>query len=281
MNNNNIVSQRFIKCLEQLKEQNRVRSSRQFAVQLDYLPQSLSEINKGRRDVTIELIRKAVEHFQFNPIYIYTGEGDYFLSENEQQSFRVLSIVSNAEEDEKIVHVPVPAQSSYPGELANPKFIQELPTFSLPDYKYKTGTHRSFDVSGDSMEPTLFEGDKVICNYLDPQLWESGIKDNYVYVLVSRSDVMIRRIKNNINTDNSLLVQSDNTFYEPYAMPIADLKEVWYVRAKISPFLPSPMNIQNYVREEVQALKENVRAQTKLIQALQSTLDQMNKKMQQ
>lgn len=277
--NNNIVSRRFIKCLEQLKEMKTVRSSRQFALELDYLPQSLSEIMKGRRDVTIELLRKAVAHFRFNPIYIYTGEGDYFLSENEEKSFRVLTIVSNEDEEERIVHVPVPAQSSYASELANPNFIEELPTFSLPDYKYKTGTHRSFDVSGDGMEPTLFEGDKVICNYLDPELWESGIKDNYVYVLVSRSDVMIRRIKNKISVDQTLMVQSDNTFYEPYAIPIADLKEVWYVRAKISPFLPSPTNIQNYVREEVQVLKENIRAQTKLIQALQSTLDQMNNKM--
>ncbi|MFT4666210.1 MAG: phage repressor protein C with HTH and peptisase S24 domain [Polaribacter sp.] len=276
---NNIVSRRFIKCLEQLKEANQVRSSRQFAMELNYLPQSLSEIIRGRRDVTIELLRKAVERYQFNPVYIYTGEGEYFLSENEQKSFRVLTIVSNSEEDEKIVHVPVPAQSGYAKELANPAFIEQLPTFSLPDYKYKTGTHRSFDVSGDSMEPTLFEGDKVICNYLDPDVWDSGIKDNYVYVLVSRSDVLIRRVKNNIPNNNSLTLLSDNAFYEPAIIPISDLKEVWYVRAKISPFLPSPKNIQNYVREEVQMLKENIRDQTRLIQALQSTLDQMNKRL--
>jgi transcriptional regulator with XRE-family HTH domain len=275
--NNNIVSRRFIKCLEQLKENKRIRSYRQFAIETDYLPQSLSEILKGRRDVTIELLRKAVVIFQFNPAYIFSGEGNYFLSENEESAYRILTLVTNADNEEKIVHVPVPAQAAYAGELANPQFIQDLPTFSLPDYKYKTGTHRSFDVAGDSMEPTLFEGDKVICNYLPPELWESGIKDNYVYVLVSRSDVLICRVKNNIATTKTLAVQTDNVFYEPYAIPTSDLKEIWYVRAKISPFLPSPGNIQNYVREEVQTLKENIREQTKLIQALQSTMDRMNK----
>ena len=277
--NNNIVSRRFIECLKQLKELNQVRSSRQFALELEYLPQSLSEIMRGRRDVTIELLRKAVEKFHFNPIYIYTGEGSYFLSEEDQKSFRVLTIVTNEEEDEKIVHVPVPAQTAYASEVANPIFIQDLPTFSLPDYKYKTGTHRSFDATGDSMEPTLFEGDKVICNYLDPSLWETGIKDNYVYVLVSRSDVLIKRVSNLIKETDTLLLHSDNAFYEPYSIAISDLKEIWYVRAKISPFLPSPLNIQNYVREEVQLLKENVREQTKLIQSLQETLNQMNQKM--
>jgi len=57
----NIVTERFIKCHNLLKEENRIRSSRQFALSLDYLPQSLSEILRGRRDVTIELLRKAVD----------------------------------------------------------------------------------------------------------------------------------------------------------------------------------------------------------------------------
>ena len=61
---NNVVTQRFIKCHDKLKEDNRIRSSRQFAMSLDYLPQSLSEIIKGRRDVTIELLRKAIDKYK-------------------------------------------------------------------------------------------------------------------------------------------------------------------------------------------------------------------------
>ena len=157
-----IITKRFIKCHNKLREDNLVRSSRQFALSLDYLPQSLSEILKGRRDVTIELLRKSVELYKINPVYIYTGEGPMFMSEEDHKSFRVLTIVTNAQDDERIVHVPVPAQAGYAGEMTNPTFISNLPTYTLPDYKYKVGTHRSFDVAGDSMEPTLFEGDKVI-----------------------------------------------------------------------------------------------------------------------
>ena len=154
---NNVVTQRFIKCHDKLREEKRIKSSRQFALSLEYLPQSLSEILKGRRDVTIELLRKSVERYQINPVYIYTGDGPMFMSEEDHKSFRVLTIVTNGQEDERIVHVPVPAQAGYAGELSNPIFIQDLPSFTLPDYKFKVGTHRSFDVSGDSMEPTLFE----------------------------------------------------------------------------------------------------------------------------
>lgn len=272
---NSIVTQRFIKCHNQLKEEGTVRSSRQFAMSLEYLPQSLSEILKGRRDVTIELLRKAVDKYKINPVYIYTGEGPMFMSEEDHKSFRVLTIVTNAQDDERIVHVPVPAQAGYASELSDPTFIQDLPTFTLPDYKYKVGTHRAFDVSGDSMEPTLFEGDKVICSFLEPTLWETSIKDNFVYVIVTRGDVLIKRLTNKIKSDKQLLLTSDNNYYDPYPISIGDVREIWYVRAKISPFLPSPQNIQNIMRDEVRELRGTIKHQSKLIEKLNETIEKL------
>jgi phage repressor protein C with HTH and peptisase S24 domain len=270
-----IITQRFIRCHDKLREENRVRSSRQFALSLDYLPQSLSEILKGRRDVTIELLRKAVDIYKINPVYIYTGEGPMFMTEEDHKSFRVLTIVTNASDDERIVHVPVPAHAGYASELTDPTFIQDLPTFSLPDYKYKVGTHRSFDVAGDSMEPTLFEGDKVICSYLEPTLWETSIKDNYVYVIVTRGDVLVKRLTNKIKAEKALTLISDNGYYEPFDINIGDVREIWYVRAKISPFLPSPQNIQNMLRDEVKELQNTINAQSRLINNLNTTIEKL------
>ena len=272
---NSIITQRFIRCHDKLREEGRVRSSRQFALSLEYLPQSLSEILKGRRDVTIELLRKAVEVYKLNPVYIYTGEGPMFMTEESHKSFRVLTIVTNTAEDERIVHVPVPAQAGYASELTDPTFIQDLPSYSLPDYKYKVGTHRSFDVAGDSMEPTLFEGDKVICSYLEPTLWESSIKDNYVYIIVTRGDVLVKRLTNKIKSEKTLTLISDNSYYEPLDISIGDVREIWYVRAKISPFLPSPQNIQNMLRDEVKELQNTIKEQSRLIQNLNLTIEKL------
>jgi phage repressor protein C with HTH and peptisase S24 domain len=270
-----VVTQRFINCHDKLKEENRIRSSRQFALSLDYLPQSLSEILKGRRDVTIELLRRAVEEYQVNPVYLYTGEGPMFMTEEDHKSFRVLTIVTNGQEDERIVHVPVPAQAGYAGEHVDPSFIQDLPTFSLPDYKYKVGTHRAFDVSGDSMEPTLFEGDKVVCSFLEPSLWESAIKDNYVYVIITRADVMVKRVFNHLKEDKQLQIVSDNAYYEPSRINIGDIREMWYVRAKISPFLPSPQNIRNYLHDEIRELKQTLTSQHKSLSSLSDSVEKM------
>ena len=70
----NTVTKRFLDCFEQLKRTNKVRSGRHFAVSLDYLPQSFSEIVNGRREVTVELLRKATEQYCLNPAYLLMGQ---------------------------------------------------------------------------------------------------------------------------------------------------------------------------------------------------------------
>lgn len=261
-----------------MREENRVRSSRQFAVTLDYLPQSLSEIIKGRRDVTIELIRKAVEVYQINPAYLFTGDGPMFMTDEDQKNLRVLTIVTNTQNDERIVHVPVPAQLGYAVEWTNPNFIKDLPTFTLPEYKYKVGTHRSFDVAGDSMEPTLFEGDKVVCSYLEPALWESALKDNYVYVLVTRAEVLVRRVLNRLRDHKMLELVSDNNYYQPHRVLLGDVREIWSVRARICPFLPAPDRDPRKRPDEISELREVIERQNQLIHRLAGTLDKLDHK---
>ncbi|MFZ2899190.1 MAG: S24 family peptidase [Saprospiraceae bacterium] len=268
----NIVTQRFIKCLEKLREDNRVRSSRQFAMTLDYLPQSLSEILKGRRDVTIDLIRKAAEVYRVNPAYLFLGEGAMFLSDEDQSGFRMLTVITDAQNEERILHVPEPAQAGYAGEYVRPEMIRDLPSFTLPDFKYKNQTHRSFDVAGDSMEPTLFEGDKVVCSFLEPSLWETGIKNHYVYVVVTRRDVFVKRLVNNIVADRSLELHSDNEFYKAFTVPLGDVREIWYARVKISPFLPSPQKMLERTYSELKELRQIILDQSRTLQTLQTTL---------
>ena len=149
---------------------------------------------------------------------------------------RILTVVTNQYNEEKIVHVPIPAQAGYITELAEPEFFDNLPTYSLPEYKYKTGTFRSFDIAGDSMDPTLVEGDKVICSYLEPNYWPGSIKDGHVYVIVTTSDILVKRVSNYISHKGYLELISDNPYYNSYQVPIGDVKEIWYVRNKLSTF---------------------------------------------
>ncbi len=277
---NSIVTQRFLQCFEKIRKENRVRSGRQFALSLDYLPQSLSSMLKDKRDVPLETLRKAVEKYRFNPNYIFTGQGPMMLGDDNENKFRVLSVIVDQKGEERIVHVPVPAQAGYVNESAEQTFIQGLPSFSLPDYKYKVGTHRSFDVAGDSMEPTLLEGDKVICSFLEPNLWENGIKDNHVYVFVTNSDIVVKRAINKIKTNSALELKSDNTYYQPFPLPLSELKEVWLIRSKISPFAPCMEKTNNgqVSKDEIDELRNAIQKQNEVIGQLYEAIDKINPK---
>jgi transcriptional regulator with XRE-family HTH domain len=271
---NSIVTQRFIQCHHQLKQDNRVRSSRQFALALDYLPQSLSEILKGRRDVTIDLLRKAVEVYQVNPLFLYTGEGEMFLKSSEEKELRVLAVVTNAQHDERILHIPGEAQADYAQGSANPEFIRTLPTLSLPD-RGSVPTQRSFDVKENDMEPTFWPGDKVICDFVEPSQWEEAVKNNHVYVLVSRDAVTLSRVRNELKTQQNLSLRFDNPYVEALELPRDEIQEIWQVHTRICPFQALSQGRPAPIQEEVKALREMLAEQQQMIQNLHHTIEKL------
>ena len=70
-------------------------------------------------------------------------------------------------------------------------------------------------------------------------------------------------------------MRSDNSYYDPYEVSLADVREIWYVRAKISPFLPSPQNLQNFLYEELKQLQNTIHQQNELIGNLNKTIQQL------
>lgn len=269
----NIVTERFVSCIEKLKERNEIKSARQFALSVDYHPQNLNDIIKGKRDVTIDLIRNAVETYKLNPQYIFTGLGSMFLDEDIQQSASAKPQASL----EKILYVPTAAHAGYTEQFLDPVFMEDLISFSLPDYKFQHGTYRCFDVVGDSMEPSLYAGDKVVCSYMDSNNFYSSVRNNLVYVVVLEGAIVVKRVINKIKEQKSLILISDNNYFKPYEVAIEEVKEIWHVDVKISPFLPSPNNIRHAFHEEMDDMKRIIDVQSKSIQLLNTTVEKLLK----
>lgn len=273
-----LVTQRFIKCHDFLKENYHFKSSRQFALMLDYAPQSLNDILKGKREVTVELCRKAICKFGLNSEYLFCGNGSILREGSDHKDQQaILTIVTDQEDNERIVHVPIAAQAGYGGNITDVTYFKNLPSFSLPDRRFQTGTHRCFDIAGDSMEPSLFAGDQVVCSYIEPENWAKSIKDQYVYVVVTHSDVVIKRLENKINDMSCIVLISDNDYYDRYKLDVEDIVEIWMVRSRISAFMPSRSNARSTVNKELDILRETLDSQSALIQGLNGTINAMLK----
>lgn len=267
-----VVTLRFVACHDRLRNERKVKSSRQFALALDYLPQNLNEVLKGKRDIPLDVIRKGVEVYKINPLFLYSGDGAMFLDEEGNDSFRVLTVATDSVGEERILHIPVAAQAGYATELLDPIFYQELPAYNLPDRRFQFGSFRSFDVSGDSMYPTLKEGDKVICQYVDPGDWISGIRDQHVYVIVTRTNVLVKRVVNNLQRHRHLELISDNDHYKSIRLNISEIKELWYINSLISHFSHST-DPENNHKGNLEELSETIRQQSALIKHLNQTLE--------
>jgi phage repressor protein C with HTH and peptisase S24 domain len=265
---NSKVTERFIKCYEGLRNQNMVRSARQFALALDFHPQSWNEILKGRREVTLNLVERAVQTFAFNPMFLYTGDGPLVRDENLNGNLKILTVVTDHVGRENIVHIPTKAQAGYTAEAAPLEVVRSLMNYSVPGMEHRFGTFRSFEVEGDSMTPTVDPGEIVICRYIQPDYWEKQIQDDQVYVVVSREDLVIKRVKNRIEDHGALHLHSDNPEFETYLMPQEKVHEIWHVEKVIRSF--DQKTPAQEPKTSTADLLELVRLQSGLIQEMQS-----------
>ncbi len=270
----NIVTERFISCLEKLKDSNEIKSIRQFALAVDYHPQNLNDIMKGKRDVTIELIKNAAEIYKINTQYIFTGLGSMF---SDEEIVQQPSPAQQFKSLEKIVYVPTAAHAGYTEQFHDPVFLDDLVSFSLPDYKFQHGTYRCFDIMGDSMEPSLYAGDKVVCSQVDSNNFYSSVRNNLVYVIVMDGSLVVKRVLNKVRENRTMMMLSDNSYYQPYEVAIEEIREIWHVEVKISPYLPSPNNIRNAFHEEMDGMKKIIDQQSKSIQMLNHTVEKLLK----
>lgn len=264
-----VVTSRFIKCIKHLKETGTIHSFRSFALSLDFHAQSLHDIIKEKRNVTIDWISKVVEHYHLNAQYIYTGQGPMFL--NDEQ------VIEPEYSKGNIGYVPVAAQAGYGGQVHSAILESEMPHFNLPGYDYKMGLHRCFDINGDSMEPTLFAGDKVVCSSIDVNNWHTKIRDGFVYIIITMDSVYVKRVDNKLKSQELLILNSDNSFYDPFEVPVIELREVWEVEVVISAFNASPKNVRRGVFDQVHDLKSIIDNQTATIKTLNSTLEKLIK----
>ncbi|MFY7898597.1 MAG: XRE family transcriptional regulator [Chitinophagaceae bacterium] len=160
-----------------------------------------------------------------------------------------------------VVHfVPVRAAAGYLAGYADPDFVDELNTFTLP--MLAPGQYRAFEIVGDSMLPTpsgsVIVGEKV--EKLD------DIKNSNSYVVLSKNEgVVYKRIMKNTKAKNKVTLISDNPVYEPYNVSEEDILEIWkavYVLQKANIVQRWDVNqlagIVNNLQEQVSTLKKKI-----------------------
>lgn len=160
----------------------------------------------------------------------------------------------------EIPFVPVKAAAGYLAGYADPEFIDELNTFTLP--MLTGGNYRAFEIIGDSMLPTpsgsVIVGEKV--NDLEQ------VKNDTPCIVVSRNEgIVYKRVQKTGKQQNKLTLVSDNPVYHPYTVNAEEVIEMWQAQVVISKAntqqrwdMSQLANVVSDLQEQVSSLKKRM-----------------------
>lgn len=178
---------------------------------------------------------------------------DIFISGSD---LRILATSVNSDNLDNIELVSEKAKAGYRTGYADPEFISVLPTFYLP-FLHKERKYRAFQVSGDSMLP-IPDGSWVVGEYV--QNWRM-IRNRHAYIVLTLDDgIVFKVIENKIDADASLVLHSLNTAYDPYAVHVKDIREIWKFVHYISGQLPEPSPNEVDISKALKKLEKEVKA---------------------
>ena len=225
----------------------------------------IGSYEESRSAPTIEFLIKLSDYFKI-PIDILlrndlTKAKDFSFIELNNQ--RVLFPITVDSDNENLIEVvPIKASAGYLAGYDDPEYIEQLQKIKLPFLP--TGKHRAFPIKGDSMLP-MKDGSFVIGRFIEDR---SEIKTGKTYVLVTLNDGMVyKRVMNNIDFNDSLLLMSDNKTYNGYSVPINEVLELWEFTCSINTQeyseeelkLSSIMNMFNNLGIELKALEKSLK----------------------
>ena len=210
---------------------------------------------EGRSDPRLNNLLKMCEIFEISLDNILKNdvsnlsEDDYLKSQD--QKVKVLSITVDKFGEENIELINQRASAGYLNSYSDFEFIENLPKFQLP-FLHFSGTHRAFEIKGDSMLP-LTSGSIVIGKYVDNI---DFLKDGKTYILLTKEDgIVYRRVE---VLDKSLKLISDNKTYEPYVISNNDILEMWEAIAFFSLDFPNPNEEYNSIKNHINKLYSNL-----------------------
>ncbi len=153
----------------------------------------------------------------------------------------------------EIQFVPVKAAAGYLAGFADPEFIDELNTFTLP--MLAPGNYRAFEIVGDSMLPTP-SGSIIVGEKLEKL---EDIRSNQTYIIVSRNEgIVYKRVLKTPKTKNKITLVSDNTSYQPYSVNTSEIMEIWQASFVISKANTQPRWDVNQLANLVSNLQDQV-----------------------
>lgn len=129
-----------------------------------------------------------------------------------------------------VVHIK--AQAGYMKSSGDERYLEQLEMVQVFTLRGRSGSsnYLVFEIEGDSMYPTLYDGDLVCCRKVELENWLRPPKLR-IYVIITKEGEFI--CKRYLGTrDNALVFESENKDYpQEISVGVEDIGELWKVES--------------------------------------------------
>jgi hypothetical protein len=236
------LNTRFKELFEQLQKEGKInRHSRKDAsgMSIKHLAERLFDDDRcghivglylsGKRKIKYEEAKKFCEIFDLDP---------NILLRNPPLRLETTAIVNQpfgaAATRPNILYAPIEAFASNAEDIQDKG---ECDYFQIPGLH---GDFIAFSVKGNSMYPTLTEGDIVICSKLDDaRSLQYEIKENDIYVVSVNNAAMVKRVqliydKTRKKVSKLKLISDNYLEHDPIEVDALGVHQIWKVQKKIT-----------------------------------------------
>jgi len=246
------VSNQNLKYLRKL----RGWTQEEFAQKLRIKRSLLGAYEEERAEPRIDVLEVVCDIFKLTLDEILRKD----LSENKSNYLAKRRAMKLASGRPDIPFVPVKAAAGYLAGYADPEFVDELNTFTLPILA--GGNYRAFEIIGDSMLPTP-SGSVIVGEKIEKV---DDIKNDTACIVVSRTEgIVYKRVQKDGRSRNKLTLISDNPIYHPYTVNAEDVLEMWQAQVVIAKAnaqqrwdMSQLANMVTDLQEQVSSLKKRM-----------------------
>lgn len=212
-------------------------SKAEFARIMEERPQTISNwVARGAGKAVLNKILAKFPHINAN--WLLTGEGEMLKEQHNKSTAKMLGGVYAASDGDdsllSVDYIPVSARASFIENLYIPSPDEKEKISFVPrnGEREQADMLKVFEVEGDSMLPTISSGALILVKEIPEQSWHTA---EGVVVVVFSEFVTVKRVhRNEILTNNCLLLESDNRPFGNMTVALSDIRAIFKAKRIIS-----------------------------------------------
>lgn len=205
----------------------REKSKSAFAEKLNTKGHIIDLYLRGERFITFEQAKKLCELYNISERYMLLGQGEPF----DKLPLMPHSTTLDVQEQRKS-NILFSNMKAFASAAMDVRIYEETETFFIPGIE---GEHVAFYIKGNSMQPTIYDSDMVICKKIDNM---NSLVDNDIYAVVTDGAVMVKRVQKIFNRKKQLsqlkLISDNYLDFDPFSVELSNITHIFKVVRKVT-----------------------------------------------